>query len=221
MPLTETRLRALKAKEKSYKVADQRGLYVEVTPSGGKLWRFRYRIGKVEKKLSIGSYPDISLKQAREATYEARHSIASGGEAAQEPGRAQQQHAKSQDHERALEVLREPEPAQCVGVAVVLGEVLKLREEQRQVPACDQQEQEQRHAEHDQQARDREPRRLDQDEAGPLEQGQQPDRRRPGADVVEWGLVERHQPAPSARPATWRIASASGSPRASSAWIAA
>lgn len=82
MPLTETRLRALKAKDKPYKVADQRGLYVEVTPSGGKLWRFRYRIGKVEKKLSIGSYPDISLKQAREATYEARHSIASGGDPA-------------------------------------------------------------------------------------------------------------------------------------------
>lgn len=82
MPLTETRLRALKAKDKSYKVADQRGLYVEVTPAGGKLWRFRYRIGKVEKKLSIGSYPDISLKQAREATYEARHSIASGGDPA-------------------------------------------------------------------------------------------------------------------------------------------
>ena len=82
MALTETRLRALKVKDKPYKVADQRGLYIEVTPSGGKLWRFRYRIGKVEKKLAIGSYPDISLKQAREATYEARHSVASGGDPA-------------------------------------------------------------------------------------------------------------------------------------------
>ncbi|WP_254913107.1 tyrosine-type recombinase/integrase [Novosphingobium sp. B 225] len=80
--MTETRLRALKVKDKPYKVADQRGLYIEVTPSGGKLWRFRYRIGKVEKKLAIGSYPDISLKQAREATYEARHSVASGGDPA-------------------------------------------------------------------------------------------------------------------------------------------
>jgi Arm DNA-binding domain len=44
MALTETRLRALKVKDKPYKVADQRGLYIEVTPSGGKLWRFRYRI---------------------------------------------------------------------------------------------------------------------------------------------------------------------------------
>lgn len=82
MALTETRLRALKGKDKPYKVADQRGLYIEVTPSGGKLWRFRYRIGKVEKKLAIGSYPDISLKQAREATYEARHSVAAGGDPA-------------------------------------------------------------------------------------------------------------------------------------------
>ena len=77
MPLTETRLRALKAKDKPYKVADQRGLYVEVTPAGGKLWRFRYRIGKIEKKLSIGSYPEVSLKQARDATYEARQAVAS------------------------------------------------------------------------------------------------------------------------------------------------
>lgn len=82
MALTETRLRFLKPKDKPYKVADQRGLYVEVTPSGGKLWRFRYRIGNVEKKLSIGAYPDISLKQAREATYEARHAVASGGDPA-------------------------------------------------------------------------------------------------------------------------------------------
>src|SRR3546814_9739991 len=76
MPLTETRLRALKTKDKPYKVADQRGLYIEVTPAGGKLWRFRYRIGKIEKKLAIGSYPEVSLKQARDATYEARQAVA-------------------------------------------------------------------------------------------------------------------------------------------------
>src|SRR3546814_18565605 len=78
MPLTETRLRALKTKDKPYKVADQRGLYIEVTPAGGKLWRFRYRIGKIEKKLAIGSYPEVSLKQARDAPYEARQAVASG-----------------------------------------------------------------------------------------------------------------------------------------------
>lgn len=82
MPLTETRLRALKPKDKPYKVADDRGLYIEVSPSGGKLWRFRYRIGTVEKKLSIGSYPEINLKDARQAAYEARVKVASGGDPA-------------------------------------------------------------------------------------------------------------------------------------------
>lgn len=84
MPLTETKLRTLKSKDKPYKVADQRGLYIEVTPSGGKLWRFRYRIGKTEKKLSIGPYPEISLKEARDAAYEARHTVESGGDPALE-----------------------------------------------------------------------------------------------------------------------------------------
>ena len=69
MPLTETRLRALKPKDKPYKVADERGLYIEVSPSGGKLWRFRYRIGTVEKKLSIGSYPEINIKDARRPVF--------------------------------------------------------------------------------------------------------------------------------------------------------
>lgn len=56
MPLTDTRLRALKPRDKPYKVTDERGLYVEVTPTGSKLWRFRYRIGGAQKKLCIGSY---------------------------------------------------------------------------------------------------------------------------------------------------------------------
>jgi integrase len=82
MALTENRLRTLKPKDKSYKVADHRGLYIEVTPSGGKLWRFRYRIGNVEKKLAIGPYPEINLKQARNAADAARHSVAEGGDPA-------------------------------------------------------------------------------------------------------------------------------------------
>ncbi|VVT01116.1 tyrosine-type recombinase/integrase [Erythrobacter sp. EC-HK427] len=82
MPLTETRLRALKFKDKPYKVADQRGLYIEVTPAGSKLWRFRYRLGKLEKKLAIGSYPEVSLKEARDVCFEARQAVAAGGDPA-------------------------------------------------------------------------------------------------------------------------------------------
>ena len=60
MPLTDTRLRALKPKDKPYKVTDERGLYVEVTPTGSKLWRFRYRIGGAQKKLFYIAVSDES-----------------------------------------------------------------------------------------------------------------------------------------------------------------
>lgn len=82
MSLTENQLKALKPKDKPYKVADERGLYVEVSTTGGKLWRFRYRIGKIEKKLSIGTYPELSLKAARHAALEARMQVAKGGDPA-------------------------------------------------------------------------------------------------------------------------------------------
>jgi hypothetical protein len=82
MPLTETGFRALKPKDKPYKVADDRGLYIEASPSGGRLWRFRHRIGTVEKKLSIGSYLEIDLKDGSQAAYEARVKVASGGDPA-------------------------------------------------------------------------------------------------------------------------------------------
>ena len=82
MLLTENRVKLLKAKDKPYKVADERGLYLEVGTAGGKLWRYRYRAGKFEKKLSIGRYPDVNLKQARLAALEARMIVAKGGDPA-------------------------------------------------------------------------------------------------------------------------------------------
>lgn len=66
MSLTENLLKAPKPSTKGYKVADGRSLYIEGAPTGSKLWRYRYRIGKIEKKLSIGTYP-WGLKSARVA----------------------------------------------------------------------------------------------------------------------------------------------------------
>lgn len=76
--LTETRIRAAKPAEKPYKVFDERGLFMLVTPSGGRLWRLRYRHGGVEKLLAIGAYPDVSLKRAREKRDDARKLLADG-----------------------------------------------------------------------------------------------------------------------------------------------
>jgi integrase len=76
--LTETRIRAVKPAEKAYKLFDERGLFMLVTPSGGRLWRLRYRHGGVEKLLTLGAYPDVSLKRAREKRDDARKLLADG-----------------------------------------------------------------------------------------------------------------------------------------------
>ncbi|MEM6498327.1 MAG: integrase arm-type DNA-binding domain-containing protein, partial [Pseudomonadota bacterium] len=65
-------------KEKPYKVADGEGLYLQVTPNGSKLWRCRYRFGGVEKLLSFGAYPAVSLVRAREKRFEAKKLLADG-----------------------------------------------------------------------------------------------------------------------------------------------
>lgn len=76
MPLTDTAIRNAKPKEKPYKVADSQGLYLLVNPRGSKLWRVKYRINGVERKLAIGSYPEITLAEARSARDAARRQVA-------------------------------------------------------------------------------------------------------------------------------------------------
>lgn len=76
--LTEMRVRAAKPAEKPYKLFDERGLFILVTPAGGRLWRFRYWLGGVEKLLTLGTYPDVSLKRAREKRDDARRALADG-----------------------------------------------------------------------------------------------------------------------------------------------
>lgn len=76
MALTDAKIRNLKPKEKPYKTADYDGLYVLTKPNGSRLWRFKYRIKGKEKLLSIGSYPEISLMQARAKRDEARKQLA-------------------------------------------------------------------------------------------------------------------------------------------------
>jgi len=74
--LTEIRIRAARPKERAYKLFDLRGLFMLVTPTGGRLWRVRYRMNGVEKLLTLGKYPDVSLKRAREKRDDARQLVA-------------------------------------------------------------------------------------------------------------------------------------------------
>lgn len=78
MPLSALAVQAAKPRDKDYKLADERGLYLAVTSKGGKHWRFKYRFDGKEKKLSFGSFPDVGLAAAREKRDDARRLIASG-----------------------------------------------------------------------------------------------------------------------------------------------
>ena len=78
MPLTDTTARNAKPKPKPYKVSDEKGLFLLVTPTGGKWWRLKYRFDKKEKLLSLGVYPDVSVKRARERRDEFRKLLAEG-----------------------------------------------------------------------------------------------------------------------------------------------
>lgn len=86
MPLSDIKVKSLKAgikpdgttTSKPYRVTDEKGLYIEITPKGGKRWRFKYRFGGKEKLLSLGVYPDVSLKAARARRDDLRVQVADG-----------------------------------------------------------------------------------------------------------------------------------------------
>jgi integrase len=76
--LTDTAIRQAKPRAKQYKLSDGKGLYLLVTVKGHKWWRFNYRFNGKRKTLSMGVYPDVTLKQARVRRDEARSRVAEG-----------------------------------------------------------------------------------------------------------------------------------------------
>jgi integrase len=91
MPLTDTAVRKAKPKEKPSRLADEKGLYLEIMPNGSRYWRMKYRFAGKEKRLAMGVYPDISLAEARDRRDQARKLLANGvdpGTAKQESKRA-------------------------------------------------------------------------------------------------------------------------------------
>ncbi len=79
MPLTDIKIRSVKPKEKTFKLFDSVvGLYLELSSSGGKYWRWKYRFAGKEKRLAFGVYPDVTLKMAREKRDTARQQLGAG-----------------------------------------------------------------------------------------------------------------------------------------------
>lgn len=85
--LTDVAVRNAKPGPKPYKLGDSHGLFLLVQPTGGKLWRLKYRVDGREKKLAIGTYPEISLGEARRRRDEAREAMAAGKDPAREKQR--------------------------------------------------------------------------------------------------------------------------------------
>ena len=67
MPLTDAAIKNAKPAAKPRRLYDRDGLYLEVSPRGGKWWRLKYRFAGKEKRVSLGVYPEVNLKRARAA----------------------------------------------------------------------------------------------------------------------------------------------------------
>jgi hypothetical protein len=78
MPLTDIAIKAAKPTAKPVKLFDAGGLFLIVAPSGGRWWRFKYRFQRKAKTLSLGTYPAVSLKDARERRDELKRQLARG-----------------------------------------------------------------------------------------------------------------------------------------------
>lgn len=76
MPLSDIKIKHAKPRDKPYRMADGRGLYLEIAPAGGKWWRIKYRFNGKEKRVSLGVYPDVTLADARLRCDEARKLLA-------------------------------------------------------------------------------------------------------------------------------------------------
>lgn len=78
MALTDTQIKNAKPRPISYKLSDDQGLALLITPSGGRLWRYRYNFERREKMIGLGSYAGMGLKEARERRDAARKMLEGG-----------------------------------------------------------------------------------------------------------------------------------------------
>ncbi|CCO24003.1 tyrosine-type recombinase/integrase [Maridesulfovibrio hydrothermalis] len=105
--LTEKEIKALKGLEKNKKYFDAHGLYIEVTPKSRKYWRYKYRFKKKEKRISLGVYPQISLKEARLKRNDAAAILAEGKDPALFFSKGRKAEVVSSEHNTFYTVSRE------------------------------------------------------------------------------------------------------------------
>ena len=77
-PLSDAQIKNAKPQEKDYKLMDGFGLFLLITPTNGKLWRFDYRFDNKRKMLALGAYPSVTLAEARQRREDAKKLLANG-----------------------------------------------------------------------------------------------------------------------------------------------
>lgn len=103
MALTDVKVRNAKPGEKQIKLFDGDGLFLLVTPAGGKWWRFKYRFGGKEKLLALGTYPEVTLADARQRRDDARKLVANGVDPSE--AKKAQKAARQEAGENSFEVV--------------------------------------------------------------------------------------------------------------------
>ena len=98
VPLTDTEIKKAKSAEKDYKLFDGGGLFLLIKPAGGKLWRLKYLFEGKEKLISLGTYPETTLAEARAKRDEYKREIAKGTDPS-----AERKESKAKNEERAIE----------------------------------------------------------------------------------------------------------------------
>ncbi|MFD1787839.1 tyrosine-type recombinase/integrase [Sphingomonas floccifaciens] len=100
-PLDPKKVEHAKAGERDYKLADTGGLYLFVSTSGHRTWRLKYRFGGKERRLLLGTYPDVGLKRARELRDDAKQALRNGLDPGLERQRAR--HSRKVGHQNTFE----------------------------------------------------------------------------------------------------------------------
>jgi len=78
VPLSDVQIRSLKPRDRVYKVSDAHSLYIEVHPTGARLWRFKYTMHGKQKRIALGAYPNVDLAEARRKRDETKLKIHEG-----------------------------------------------------------------------------------------------------------------------------------------------
>ena len=110
MSLTDKLIKAIKPEGKAKKYFDGGGMYLEVTASGNKMWRLKYRVNGIEKRISLGVYPEVTLLEARNKAHEHRKVVREGQDPSVERRRAQIRASRS-FKEVGLEWLEKEKPS--------------------------------------------------------------------------------------------------------------